>query len=385
MLTRLRMLTAGESHGTGLVGILDGMPMGVPVRHEAIAHDLRRRRVVAGRSARQSLEADAFNVVGGMRYGTTLGSPIGVMLPNAEHARFAHMMSPWPVDSPDAAVTVPRPGHADLAGAQKFNTKDLRNIIERSSARETAMRTALGAFARALLGEVGVTVFSHVTAIGSVASSDDGAVGAQRRQADADASAVRCLDATAAQAMLAAIEAARKVGDTLGGTFVVEAYGMPAGVGSFAQWDTRLSARLSEAVASVHATKAVGIGSAWHAGDAPGRQAHDVMHAEAGRATRTTNHAGGLEGGITNGMPIIVRAVQKPIATVAGGLPSVDIVTGEDKRGLVERSDTCAVPAGAVVAEAMVCLVLADALLVTFGGDTLHDLASRVQARHERG
>jgi chorismate synthase len=383
MLTRLRMLTAGESHGPALVGILDGLPAGLRLQHDAIATDLRRRRLVAGRSARQRIEDDAVQVLSGLRHGVTLGSPVALLLPNNEHERWRDAMAIWPTDAPVASVTTPRPGHADLAGAAKLGTDDLRNVIERSSARETAMRTALGALARALLAELGVRITSAVEQIGAVSAAIDSPTFATLSPM-VEQSSVRAPGGEDSQRMLEEIEAARKTGDTLGGVFVVVADGMPRGVGSFAQADLRLSARLSDAVASIQGVKAVGVGDSWHAASVSGRLAHDAIAIEHGQLMRTSNRAGGIEGGITNGQPVVVRAVQKPLATVAGGLPSVDLHTREPARGHVERTDTCAVPAAAVVAEAMVALVLADALMVAFGGDTVAELRERVAARRGR-
>jgi chorismate synthase len=385
MLTRLRMLTAGESHGPALVGILEGLPCGLPIARDAIATDLRRRRVVAGRSARQQIENDDVRVLSGLRGGVTLGSPVALVLENQDHARWTSTMSIWPMDaqSKPAAVTVPRPGHADLAGQMKLDTRDLRDVIERASARETAMRTALGALARALLAQVGVRVTSYVEQIGGERAPPV-SLAFDALASQADASPVRAIDASADARMQEAIAAARRAGDTLGGSFVVVAEGMPGGVGSFAQADLRLSARLCEAVASIHGVKAAGVGDAWRIAEVPGRAAHDEIALQDGALVRPTNRAGGVEGGITNGAPVIVRGVQKPLATLAGGLPSVDLQTRQPASGHVERTDTCAVPAAAVVAEAMVALVLADALLVTFGGDTLQELRARVNERRQR-
>ncbi|MBI1949360.1 MAG: chorismate synthase [Deltaproteobacteria bacterium] len=384
MLQRLRMLVAGESHGPALVGILEGMPAGVPVSREALARDLRRRRLVAGRSARQRLEHDDVEVLAGLRGGHTLGSPVALLLKNAEAARWAAAMDPFHVE-PDAAaavqVTRPRPGHADLAGAKKLDAADLRDVLERASARETAMRTALGALARALLDAVGVQVTSAVRSLGGV-SAPDLELPFTERSARADASPVRCVDEATATRMLAAIDEAAAAGDTLGGELEVVAEGLPQGLGSFAHPDRRLSARLAAALASVPAVRGVGFGVGFEVATRSGRQLHDAILDMDGR--RSSNRAGGLEGGMTNGMPLVVRAAVKPLAMVAGGIDSVDLVSGEPSAGHVERSDVTAVPAAAVVAEAMVCLVLADALVEKFGGDTLAQLRAHLAATGHR-
>ncbi|MCC7070535.1 MAG: chorismate synthase [Deltaproteobacteria bacterium] len=378
------MLVAGESHGPALVGILEGLPAGVPVTREGLARDLRRRRLVAGRSARQSVERDDVEVLAGLRGGATLGSPVALVLRNAEAQRWAAAMDPFVVD--DAAanavrVTRPRPGHADLAGAKKLDVDDLRAVLERASARETAMRTAVGALARALLAAVGVRVTSSVRALGSVCAPDL-KLPFDERAARADASPVRCVDEGSATNMLAAIDEAGAAGDTLGGEIEVQAEGLPQGLGSFAHADRRLSARLAGALASIPAVRGVGFGVGFEAAARTGRALHDAILDIDGH--RASNRAGGLEGGMSNGMPLVLRAAVKPLAMVQGGVDSVDLVTGATVDGHVERSDVTAVPAAAVVAEAMVCLVLADALLEKFGGDTLTQLRAHLGATGHR-
>jgi chorismate synthase len=384
------MLTAGESHGPALVGILEGLPAGVPLALDDLQRDLRRRRVVAGRSGRQRIEDDGIQVLGGVRHGRTIGSPVALLLANRDHARWGDVMSTWPVvtglaegrdpgdDDPSTAarrarVTAPRPGHADLAGMKKLDLDDARDVLERASARETAMRTALGAVCRTFLRALGIEVGSHVLAIGAVRATGladgDGRLSLQ----EADGSPVRCLDGGAEQAMLAAIEEAQARGDTLGGTFEVVATGLPFGLGHYAHADRRLSARLAAALASIPSVKEVSFG-------APalesGRRSHDGIASASG--ARTSNRAGGLEGGLSNGMPLCAQVTTKPLSTVRDGLPSVDATTGAAVQGHVERSDVCAVPAAAVVGEAVTCLVLADALLEKFGGDTLGQVRAHV-------
>lgn len=392
MLARLRFLTAGESHGPSLVGILEGMPAGLILDRARLAHDMARRRGGAGRSNRMQLEGDVVDIRGGVRLGRTLGGPIAFLIENRDHARWLDTMGVWPnagddgagAQRPDPArapahVTVPRPGHADLVGMHKLGTLDVRDVLERASARETAARTAIGALCRQLLAVCGVEVGSHVVEIGGVTAAPppaDMAVAALVAQADA--SPVRCLDAAAGRAMLDAIDRARAAGDTLGGAFEVRADGLPVGLGHFAHWDRRLTARLAEALASIHAIRAVSFGDAQRVTEG-GRAFHDpITHPQPGG--RASNHAGGLEGGMTNGMPLVVRAVMKPLSTVAGGLPSVDMATGAAARGHVERTDTCAVPAASIVAEAMTCIVLADALLEKFGGDSVGELRAHLAA-----
>jgi chorismate synthase len=381
------MLTAGESHGPGLTGILDGVPAGIPLREEDFATQLRRRRGGHGRSPRQQLERDVVQVLGGVRYGRTTGAPIALHLPNAEAARWADTLSPWPVEHPVDRRTVPRPGHADRAGLVKHDLDDVRDVLERASARETAMRVALSVVARALLRETGVVVGSFVVQVGDVRASlpplhDAAALAAAI--AHAEASPVRCPDDDASARMVARIDDAARAGDTLGGAFVVVATGVPIGLGTYAQWDRRLSARLAGALMSIPSAKSVALGDGAMLAATPGTRAHDTFVVDDDGARRTSNHAGGLEGGMTNGAPVVVEVALKPLSTVPGGLPSVDVDTGAAARGLVERSDVCAVPAGAVVGEAMLCLSLADAMLEALGGDSLAQLQAHLAAGKRR-
>lgn len=356
MLARLRLLTAGESHGPALVGILEGMPAGVPVDRAALRADMLRRRQAAGRSARMGIEGDDIEVLGGVRHGRTLGSPIGFVIRNVEFERWRTTMSPFcdDVDVDERPVAVPRPGHADFAGAKKLGIDDARDVLERASARETAARTAAGAFCRQLLRAVGIEVTSQVLSIGG--ASDEASI-------------------------QQAIDTARATGDTLGGVFEVRATRLPIGLGHYAHFDRRLSARLGEALMSIHAVRSFAIGAGAEpsaVSTSSGRVFHDPIASLAG--ARPSNNAGGVEGGMSNGMPVVVRAFVKPLATVAGGLASVAFASGEPAHGHVERSDTTAVPAAAVVGEAMVCLVLADALMEKFGGDSLAQLRGHMAA-----
>lgn len=382
MLTRLKLLTAGESHGTALTGILDGVPAGVPLAPEDFASELKRRRHGYGRSARQQLEVDLVIASGGLRYGVTTGAPVCLRIDNHEAARWHDTLSPWPVDTAAAKNTVPRPGHADRAGMQKFGHDDVRDVLERASARETAMRVALSVVCRAILRECGVVVGSHVVQIGAARTGhridDDDDVAAA--SLNADASPVRCLDPDASAAMVLGIDEAAKAGETLGGAFVVVVRGLPVGLGSYTQWDRRLNARLGAALLSIHSVKSVGFGEGAALAKTPGTKAHDAVVVDAGGARRTSNRAGGLEGGMSNGQDVVVEVACKPLSTLPGGLPSVDVATGLPARGLIERSDVCAVPSASIVGEAMACVLLCDALLEKFGGDSLRQLQQHIAA-----
>lgn len=379
---RLRFLTAGESHGPGLVGILEGLPAGLPLEAEAIDRDLRRRQQGYGRGGRMRIEQDCAEILAGVRFGATLGSPLALLVRNRDFANWTTRMQAEPGGPDPAAVTVPRPGHADLAGALKYGqTGDLRDVLERASARETAMRVALGAAARALLANLGIRIGSYVRSIGGIEAIDAPAAKPELFRHDgealglfADESEVRALDEESTQRLVERIQSAQRARDTLGGAIEVVATGVPPGIGSHVQWDRKLDGRIAQALASIPAIKAVEIGDGWSAGALQGTQVHDPIHLVADRLQRSTNHAGGTEGGITNGEPLVVRAIMKPIATVSNALPSVDLRTLHERKAHVERSDTCAVPAAGIVAEAMVALALADALLETLGGDTMQGL-----------
>jgi chorismate synthase len=377
----LRWLTAGESHGPALVAILDGVPAGIEVTSADLAKDLARRRLGYGRGARMSFEQDEIEIVGGIRHGTTLGSPVAVRIGNSEWPKWRTVMAADPVDpvelaeqARNAPLTRPRPGHADLAGMQKYGHTDARPILERASARETAARVALGAVAKALLRQAfGVEIVSHVVELGSVALK----AGLQPRPEDADridADPLRCLDPETSARMVEEVDAAKRDADTLGGIVEVIAYGVPPGLGSHTQWDRKLDARLATALMSIQAIKGVEIGDAFTQARSRGSQAHDEIIPTTDGVRRVTDRAGGLEGGITTGEPLRVRAAMKPISSLNRALATVDVSTGEAATAINQRSDVCAVPAAAVVAEAMVALVLAEAAAEKFGGDSVPEM-----------
>jgi len=381
----LRWLTAGESHGPALVAVLDGVPAGIEVTSSDLARDLARRRLGYGRGARMSFEQDEIEIVGGLRHGRTLGSPIAIRIGNTEWPKWQTVMAADPVDPEELAkqarnapLTRPRPGHADLAGMQKFGHTDARPILERASARETAARVALGAVAKALLKQaLGVEVVSHVVELGSVAVK----AGLQPRPDDADridADPLRCLDPEASARMVAEVDAAKKEADTLGGIVEVLAYGVPPGLGSHTQWDRKLDARLATALMSIQAIKGVEIGDAFTQARSRGSRAHDEIVPTDEGVKRVTDRAGGLEGGITTGEPVRVKAAMKPISSLNRALQTVDVATGEPATAINQRSDVCAVPAAAVVAEAMVALVLAEAATEKFGGDSVAEIRRNV-------
>ena len=374
----LRFLTAGESHGLGLVTIVEGMPAGVPVAVADVDRDLVRRQRGYGRGARQKIERDAVRVISGIRHGRTIGSPIALVIDNRDAPNWERVMSAVPVEEPPLPVTRLRPGHADLAGALKHGYDDVRDVIERASARETAARTAAGGVAKALLTALGIAVRSEVVQIGDVRTA------ATWDEELAERSEVRCGDADASSRMVAAIEAARRDGDTLGGVAVVRATGVPAGLGSYAQWDRRLDGRLAQALMSIPSVKAVSIGDGAEVAGERGSVAHDPIAVRDGRFTRTRNRAGGLEGGVTNGEDVTLSVSFKPISTLMKPLPSADFATGEPSPALVERSDVCIVPAGGVVCEAVVALVIADAILEKFGSDSLDDLRAALERYRAR-
>ena len=378
----LRWLTSGESHGKGLLGIMDGLPAGVPISEDEIATDLRRRQQGHGRGKRMAIERDRAEIYGGVRHGLTLGSPVGLIIPNKDWVNWQSKMSSSPVDDPPPPVTLPRPGHADLAGVKKYGQTDIRNVLERSSARETAMRVALGALARKLLLELGITVGSRVTSIHEIVDTATPEMDPVKMNAVADASPVRCIDDDASSAMVAAITQAMEDGDSLGGTFEVVAAGLPYGLGSPMQWDLKLKARLSAAVMSINGIEGVEMGIGFAGTRREGSAFHDeIVPADDGEGvTRASNHAGGIEGGMSNAQPVVVRAAMKPLPTLRKPLRSVDIATGEPGLAHKERTDSCVVPAAAVIGESMVCLVIADALLEKFGGDSLDQVKAHMAA-----
>ncbi len=381
----LRWLTAGESHGPALVALLEGVPAGVRVTSAEIVHELARRRLGYGRGARMSFEQDQVEIIGGLRHGVTLGSPVAVRVGNSEWPKWETVMAADPVDpevlaaqARNAPLTRPRPGHADLAGMQKYGFTDARPILERASARETAARVAVGTVAKALLQQaLGIDIVSHVVELGTVAVKP----GLLPRPEDAeriDADPLRCLDPEASARMVEEVDAAKREADTLGGIVEVLAYGVPPGLGSHVQWDRKLDARLAAALMSIQAIKGVEIGEAFTQARSRGSQAHDEIVPGADGVRRLTDRAGGLEGGITTGEPLRVRAAMKPISSLNRALSTVDVVTGEPATAINQRSDVCAVPAAAVVAEAMVALVLAQAATEKFGGDSVAEVRRNV-------
>jgi chorismate synthase len=380
----LRLITAGESHGPGLTCILEGMPAGLRLDRDALNRDLARRQLGHGRGGRMKIERDQVEVTGGVRHGRTLGGPIALQVTNRDYANWEERMNPWPVEAAVAEVHLPRPGHADLVGTQKYGLTDVRNVLERASARETAARVAGGAVAKAFLRELGVQVFSHVIQITSVQ--------APRREnltpddfAGVDESPVRCLDPEATKAMVAEIDRLRKANESLGGVFEVIAFGLVPGLGSHISWEERLDGRLGQAILSIQAIKAVSIGDGIEVAGLPGSQAHDeIFHDEDRGYYRETNRAGGVEGGMTTGDPLVVRASMKPLPTLTKPLRSVDIATHEPAEALRERTDSCTVPAAGVVGEAMVAFVLADAYRRKFGGDHIDDVSGSLRAYEER-
>ena len=380
-MSRLRFLTAGESHGPALVGIIEGIPSGLALDAEMLLQQARRRKLGFGRGNRQNIETDEVRITAGVRRGITIGSPIALILENKDHVRWSEIMRVDPPENGAPAarqVHVPRPGHADRIGGIKYAREDLRDVLERASARETAMRVALGTVARALLAELGVTIASRVVRIGAAVDESPWRDVAPE---EIDASPVRALDARAAEAMVREIEAAKAAGDSLGGVFEVVAHGVPVALGSYAQWDRRLEGEVAKAFMSLNAIKGVEIGLGFGAAAVRGSQAHDEYEPGDGALTQyRSNRAGGIEGGMTTGQPVVVRAAMKPIATLMRPLRSVDLRTGEATPAHVERSDTCAVPAAAVIGESLLALVLADAVLEKFGGDSVEELRERVQA-----
>jgi chorismate synthase len=385
----LRWLTAGESHGEALVGILEGLPAGVRITSDEIRQVLARRRLGYGRGARMSFEQDEVRVLGGVRHGVTMGGPVAVEIGNTEWPKWVDVMAADPVSDPallnrarNAPLTRPRPGHADLVGMQKYAVDDARPILERASARETATRVALGRLAAAFLEQsVGVRLVSHVVAVGEVEVPEGTARPGPDDVASLDADPIRCFDPTTSAAMVAEIDATQKAADTLGGVVEVLAYGLPPGLGSHVHGDRRLDARLAGAVMSIQAIKGVELGDGFRTARRRGSVAHDeIERGPDGRIVRLTNRAGGVEGGMSNGDVLRVRAAMKPISTVPRALSTVDTATGEPATAQHQRSDVCAVAPAAVVAEAMVALVLADAVLEKFGGDSVGETARNAAA-----
>ncbi|POM24018.1 Chorismate synthase [Actinomadura rubteroloni] len=382
----LRWLTAGESHGPALTAIVEGLPAGVRVTSGDIAEELRRRRLGHGRGARMKFEQDRVTILGGVRHGVTLGGPVAIEVGNTEWPKWETVMSADPVDADllaaqarNAPLTQPRPGHADLVGMQKYGFDDARPVLERASARETAARVALGTVAKAFLEQaLGVTVLSHVVALGEV-EAPEGELPGPGDLAAVDESPVRCFDADASAAMIAHVDELKRAGDTIGGVVEVLAYGLPPGLGSHVHWDRRLDARLAGILMGIQAIKGVGVGDGFTTARRPGSRAHDEIDATPDGVRRRTNRAGGIEGGMTTGEVLRVRAAMKPISTVPRRLDTIDTATGEPAKAINQRSDVTAVPAAGVVAEAMVALVLADAALEKFGGDSAEETARNLR------
>jgi chorismate synthase len=384
-LSRLRWLTAGESHGPALVATLEGLPAGVPVTTGMVADALARRRLGYGRGARMKFERDEVTFIGGVRHGLSLGSPVAIMIGNTEWPKWEQVMAADPVDPEalaglgrNAPLTRPRPGHADLAGMQKYGFDEARPVLERASARETAARVALGTVARSYLKQTtGIEIVSHVVELGA-AKAPYGLVPQPDDVERLDADLVRCLDADASKAMVAEIDQAHQDGDTLGGVVEVVAHGVPVGLGSHVHWDRRLDSRLAGALMGIQAIKGVELGDGFGLARVPGSKAHDEIVPAEGRLRRSSGRSGGTEGGLSTGELLRVRAAMKPIATVPRALATVDVHTGEETRAHHQRSDVCAVPAAGIVAEAMVALVLADAVAEKFGGDSVTETRRNV-------
>ena len=380
----LRFTTAGESHGPGLVAVVEGLPAGLELEPADLDTDLARRQLGHGRGGRMKIESDRAIVRSGVRHGRTLGSPIALLIDNRDYANWEERMNPWPVEAEVEEVHLPRPGHADLAGILKFGHTDVRNVLERASARETAARVAAGALAKAFLRALGITVYSHVLLIGSVKAPEPDSLG-PADFTDVDSSPVRCLDPKASEEMVAEIDAARKSNESLGGIFEVRAFGLVPGLGSYVSWESRLDGRLARAIMSIHAMKGVAIGDGFDVAGRVGSKAHDeIFWDDEHGYRRETNHAGGLEGGMTTGQPLVVRAAMKPLPTLTKPLRSVDTETKKPAEALRERTDSCTVPAAGVVGEAMLALELAGAYREKFGGDGMQDVIAAVDAYKKR-
>ncbi len=386
-MSRFTFTTAGESHGPSLTTIVTGAPAGLRLDRDRINRELTRRQHGYGRGGRMKIEHDEVDIVGGVRGGETLGSPIAISIRNADFENWRPAMGVWELDEAEVAkrrVHAPRPGHVDLIGGMKYDRRDLRDILERASARETAARVAAGAIARELLYAFGIVIRSGVVSVGSAGNPGMPVTWAQLDAVD-DESPLRAVDPAAEEAMIAEVDRAKEAGETLGGTIVVLAHGVPVGLGSYVQWNEKLDGRIAQAVMSIHAVKAVAIGDGVSAAARQGSEVHDAIYFDANkRYYRTSNRAGGLEGGVTNGQDVVVRAFMKPISTLRRGLPSVDTETREPHRSQWERSDVTAVPACGVVCEAMLAIVLADAMREKFGGDSLDEMRRNFDAYQAR-
>jgi len=380
MLKRLQFLTSGESHGRGLLGILDGLPAGIDISEKYINHQLKRRQMGHGRGGRMKIEKDQAQIFGGVRHGKTLGSPLGILIDNLDWENWTKKMSVEPVNEKIKPVTLPRPGHADLAGVHKYEFNDIRNVLERSSARETTMRVALGSVCRKLLEDIGIFIGSRVVQIHDVKDEQKYNLSPTVMNSNADDSPVRCLDKNSEKEMVSVIDKAKKAGDSVGGIFEVIATGVPYGLGSYSQWNNKLQARISTMMMSINAFKGIEIGTGFKSATKFGSQVHDEIGYENGKFTRYTNNAGGIEGGMSNAQPIVIWMSMKPISTLIKPLRSVDIATHEKKNAHKERTDSCAVPAASVVSESMLCIILLDALLEKFGGDSVNQLKSHMNS-----
>ena len=380
----LRLITAGESHGPGLTCIVEGLPAGLELDLEAINADMARRQLGHGRGGRMKIERDAAEVTSGVRHGRTLGGPIALLVANRDYANWEERMNPWPVEAAVPEVHLPRPGHADLAGVQKYGFTDVRNVLERASARETAARVAGGAIAKAFLRALGVEIVSHVTQIGSVRAPEPDGL-ALEDFGEVDASPVRCLDPEASKGMVEEINVLRKRNESLGGVFEVRAFGLVPGLGSHVSWEERLDGRIGLAMLSIQAIKGCGIGDGFDLAGRPGSAAHDeIFYDEERGYFRETNRSGGVEGGMSTGEPLVVRCAMKPLPTLTKPLRSVDIATRLPAEALRERTDSCTVPAAGVVGEAMLAIVLASAYREKFGGDHVDDVKAALAAYEER-
>ena len=382
MLKNITFLTAGESHGRGLLGILDGLPAGLEISENYIGSHLARRQMGHGRGGRMKIEKDFGEIWCGVRHGKTLGAPVGILVKNKDWENWTKKMSVSPVNTEIRTVTLPRPGHADLAGIQKYGFDDIRNVLERSSARETTMRVALGSVCRKLLEDVGIEVGSHVVQIHDAKDETLAPENLTPNQLSkiADSSPVRCLNNNAEQAMIKTIDDAKNSGDSVGGIFEVIATGLPYGLGSYTQWNQKLHARISALMMSVNAFKGIEIGGGFGGAEKFGSEVHDEIGHDGEKFIRYSNNAGGIEGGMSNAQPIVLRMAMKPIPTLIKPLRSVDIHTKEEKDAHKERTDSCAVPAASIIAESMLCFVLADALLEKFGGDSMEQLKAHISA-----
>ena len=382
----LRWLTAGESHGPELIAVLEGMPAGVPISLDLVREDLARRKLGYGRGSRMKFEQDELNFSGGVVQGRTIGGPIAIRIGNTEWPKWVEVMSAEPTELSEksrgrgAALTRPRPGHADLAGMQKYGFDEARPVLERASARETAARVALGAVARAFLAELGIRLVSHTLAVGPVEVPAGSPLPRPDDVAVLDADPLRCFDAVTSARMVTEVDDTKKSGDTIGGIVEVLAYGLPPGLGSYVHWDRRLDSRLAGALMGIQAIKAVEVGDGFETTRRRGSAAHDELHVREGSIVRDTDRAGGIEGGMTTGQVLRIRAGMKPIATVPIALPTIDVVTGEEAKAHHQRSDVSAVPAAGVVAEAMVALILADAVTEKFGGDSVAETARNLKS-----